>query len=297
VSEMRRDDSSHNMLDEITPLIITHDEAPNIGRTLDKLAWARRIVVIDSGSTDNTARIARSYPQVEVIAHPFIDFASQCNFGLTQMASPWVLSLDADYELTDDLVRELQALAPPLGIAGFRVRFIYRIFGRALRGTLYPPRTVLYRREAARYRNEGHGHRVVVNGAVLDLRGAIYHDDRKPLARWFASQQRYARIEAEHLLALGRRARGTDWLRLMGWPAPIGVFFYTLLVKGCLLDGWVGWYYVLQRVIAEALIALEIADRRLRRRSQTADAADSGAEPIAAPMPVRASIRALGPQV
>jgi glycosyltransferase involved in cell wall biosynthesis len=294
---MRRDDSSHNMLDEITPLIITHDEAPNIGRTLDKLAWARRIVVIDSGSTDNTARIARSYPQVEVIAHPFIDFASQCNFGLTQMASPWVLSLDADYELTDDLVRELQALAPPLGIAGFRVRFIYRIFGRALRGTLYPPRTVLYRREAARYRNEGHGHRVVVNGAVLDLRGAIYHDDRKPLARWFASQQRYARIEAEHLLALGRRARGTDWLRLMGWPAPIGVFFYTLLIKGCLLDGWAGWYYVLQRVIAEALIALEIGDRRLRRRSQTADAADSGAEPIAAPMPVCASIRALGPQV
>jgi glycosyltransferase involved in cell wall biosynthesis len=180
---MRRNDFPNPMLDEITPLIITHDEAPNIARTLDKLGSARRIVVIDSGSTDDTVRIARSYCQVEVIAHPFTDFASQCNFGLTQVTSPWVLSLDADYELTDDLVRELQALAPPLGIAGFRARFVYRIFGRALRGTLYPPRTVLYRREAARYRNEGHGHRVVVDGAVLDLRGAIYHDDRKPLAR------------------------------------------------------------------------------------------------------------------
>jgi glycosyltransferase involved in cell wall biosynthesis len=294
---MHRDDSSRNMLDEITPLIITHDEAPNIGPTLDKLAWARRIVVIDSGSTDDTVRIARSYPQVEVITHPFVDFASQCNFGLTQVTSPWVLSIDADYELTDDLVRELQALAPPPRVAGFRARFVYRIFGRALRGTLYPPRTVLYRREAARYRNEGHGHRVVVDGAVLDLRAAIYHDDRKPLARWFTSQQRYARIEAEHLLALGRRARGTDRLRLMGWPAPIGVFFYTLLVKGCLLDGWAGWYYVLQRVIAEALIALELADRRLRRRAQTADSAETEAQPIAAPVPVRASIRALGPQV
>ena len=48
----------------------------------------------------------------------------------------------------------------------------------------------------------------------------------------------------------GRSARGTDRLRLMGWPAPIGAFFYTLFVKGCLLDGWAGWYYVLQRVIA-----------------------------------------------
>jgi glycosyltransferase involved in cell wall biosynthesis len=284
------------MLDEITALIITHDEAPNIARTLDKLAWARRIVVIDSGSTDDTLRIARRYPQVEVIAHPFADFASQCNFGLTQVTSPWVLSLDADYELSDDFVRELQALVPPPGTAGYRAGFVYRIFGRPLRGTLYPPRTVLYRREGARYRNEGHGHRVVVDGAVLDLRAAIAHDDRKPLGRWFASQQRYARIEAEHLMALGRSARGTDRLRLMGWPAPIGVFFYTLLAKGCLLDGWAGWYYVLQRVIAEALIALEIADRRLRRLAHTADASETGAEPSAAPIPVRASVRALGPR-
>jgi glycosyltransferase involved in cell wall biosynthesis len=293
---MRYDDTSRNMLDEITPLIITHDEAANITRTLDKLVWAHRIIVIDSGSTDDTVRIARSYPQVEVIPHPFTDFASQCNFGLTRVTSRWVLSLDADYELGDDLVGELQALAPPPHVAGYRARFVFRIFGRPLRGALYPPRTVLYRREGARYRNEGHGHRIVVDGTVLDLCGAIHHDDRKPLARWFASQQRYARIEAEHLLALGECARGADRLRLIGWPAPIGVLFYTLLVKGCLLDGWAGWYYVLQRVVAEALIALEIADRRLRRRPRIADTAETGAEPIAAPTSVRASVRALGPQ-
>ena len=51
----------------------------------------------------------------------------------------------------------------------------------------------------------------------------------------------------------------------MGWPAPIGVFLYTLFVKRCLFDGWPGWYYALQRTIAEMLIALEIADRRLGR--------------------------------
>jgi glycosyltransferase involved in cell wall biosynthesis len=286
---MRRNDPSKNMLDEITPLIITHDEAPNIARTLDKLVWARRIIVIDSGSTDETVRIARGYAQVEVISHPFTDFASQCNFGLTQVASRWVLSLDADYELGNDLVRELQTLAPPPSVAGYRARFIYRIFGRALRGTLYPPRTALYRREAARYHNEGHGHRVVVDGEVRELQGAIYHDDRKPLGRWVASQQRYAGIEAEHLLTLGGSARGADRLRLMGWPAPIGVLIYTLFVKGCLLDGWAGWYYVLQRVIAEALIALEIADRRLRHRARTADAVGAATEPSSTPAHASAS--------
>ena len=60
------------------------------------------------------------------------------------MTTPWVLSLDADYELSDDFVTELQSLAPAATTGGYRAKFIYRIYGRPLRGTLYPPRTVLY---------------------------------------------------------------------------------------------------------------------------------------------------------
>lgn len=256
------------MRDQITPLIIAADEAANIGRTLDKLTWAKRIVVIDSGSTDETLEIVRRDPQVEVIHRPFTDFASQCNFGLTQVASPWVLSLDADYELSDALVAELGALAPAEHVAGFRARFVYRIHGRALRGTLYPPRTVLYRTDKAQYRNEGHGHRVMVDGEVAALNGVIYHDDRKPLARWYATQRRYAGREADHLIAAPHDSlTRADRIRLMAWPAPIGVLLYVLLVKGCILDGWAGWYYALQRAVAEALIALELIDRRLRRNA------------------------------
>jgi glycosyltransferase involved in cell wall biosynthesis len=259
------------MLDQITPLVITYNEAPNLGRTLEKLLWARRIVVIDSGSTDETIEVLRRYQQVEVIHHAFEDFASQCNFGLTQVESPWVLSLDADYELSDELVRELRSLAPPGDAAGYRTRFVYRIYGRPLHGSLYPHRTVLYRRNKASYRQEGHAHYVVLAGNVLPLDGVIYHDDRKPLAHWFASQQRYAREEAEYLLDPGRGPlRRTDKIRLMGWPAPVGAFFYTLFVKGCLFDGWPGWYYALQRVTAEMLISLEIIDRQLRARRAVA---------------------------
>lgn len=78
-------------------MIITYNEAANIRRTLDKLGWARRIVVIDSGSTDETLEIARSYSRVEVIYRKFDNFASQCNYGISQVTTPWVLSLDADY--------------------------------------------------------------------------------------------------------------------------------------------------------------------------------------------------------
>jgi len=87
------------MIENITPLIITFNEAPNIRRTLDRLVWARRIVVIDSGSTDGTLDILRSYPQVVTIHRPFDNFAGQCNFGLEQVQTPWVLSLDAELRI------------------------------------------------------------------------------------------------------------------------------------------------------------------------------------------------------
>jgi glycosyltransferase involved in cell wall biosynthesis len=257
------------VLDQITPLILTFNEAPNIGRTLEKLSWARRIVVIDSGSTDDTVETVGSWSQAELISHGFVDFASQCNFGLTQIATPWVLSLDADYELSDALINELRSLVPTSHIGGYTAHFVYRIHGRQLRGTLYPPRTVLYRRERAFYRPEGHGHRVVVDGDVLALHGAIYHDDRKPIGRWFASQRQYACDEADHLLNARREILSrVDRIRLMAWPAPIGALLYALFLNGCVLDGWAGWYYALQRATAEALIALELIERRLSGTSR-----------------------------
>src|SRR5262249_7058366 len=162
-----------------------------------------------------------------------------------------VLSLDADYELSHALVAELDNLRPDIETRGYYARFIYRIHGRSLRGTLYPPRIVLYRKEDASYRNEGHGHRVVVPGKILLLANQIFHDDRKPLARWFASQEQYAVKDADHLLSADPKSLSkVDRIRLVAWPAPPAVFVYTLVFKGCLLDGWQGWYYALQRLVA-----------------------------------------------
>ena len=259
-------EASCPLTEAITPLIITFDEAPNIARALDKLTWARRIVVVDSGSTDGTLDVLARYRQVALFKREFDSFADQCNFGLAQIESEWVLSLDADYEMSDLLVAELSNLRETEGVAGYRASFVYRVHGCPLRGTLYPPRIVLYRVKYARYVNEGHGHRVTVSGDVRALNGVIYHDDRKPLSRWLISQQSYSRLEADYLLKAGAGVlSATDRLRRMAWPAPIVVFFYVLVVKGCLFDGWPGWFYTLQRVLAECMIALELIDRRLRR--------------------------------
>ena len=250
---------------EITPLILTYNEAPNVGRSLEKLRWAEKIVVVDSFSTDETEAICSHFPQVEFVQRKFDSFADQCNYGLSLIGSPWVLSLDADYILTGELVAELRALEPDAACDGYRVNFVYCVGGRPLRSTLYPLRTVLYRRAKACYRNEGHGHRVQISGAVGALRGRILHDDRKPLDRWFAEQLKYSAQEAKYLLATPREdLNRADRLRRRIVFAPFVVFFYALLWRRLILDGWPGWHYVLQRTLAETLLSLRLIEQKLK---------------------------------
>jgi glycosyltransferase involved in cell wall biosynthesis len=255
-------------LTTITPLILTYNEAANIDRTLSRLTWADRVVVVDSYSDDATIDIATSYENLDLVQREFGHFADQCNFGLEQIGTEWVLSLDADYVCSPELIDELRALPSTSSFDGFSVDFIYCVHGQPLRGSLYPPRTVLYRRDAATYQRDGHGHQVRVDGPVGELDAPIYHDDRKSLARWLDNQRRYARLEAEKL-AQADDVGITDRLRKTDVFAPLLTPLYCLFVQGLLLDGWAGWHYTLQRTYAELLLALVRVDARLRDDSDS----------------------------
>ncbi|MDX6404392.1 MAG: hypothetical protein QOH70_1847 [Blastocatellia bacterium] len=251
------------MIENITPLILTFNEAPNIGRTLAQLCWARQIVVVDSFSEDETVEIASSFPNVRVVQRKFDDHQTQWNFGLkkTGIATEWVLALDADYILTSEYIDELKALAPAPGTRGFQARFTYCINGRPLRSGVYPPVTVLYRKACAEYSQDGHTHRLILAGEVETMRSPILHDDRKPLKRWFESQQRYMALEAKKILAsnpgsLGRADRIRRWRVI----APVAVLIYCLLIRGGVLDGWAGFYYAGQRMLAELLLSLHLIE-------------------------------------
>lgn len=249
---------------DLTVLILTFNERENIGRALEMLRWAPRIIVLDSFSTDETCEIARAYSNVEVLKHAFETFADQCNFGLTQIASDWVLSLDADYLLTDNLISEIRELSDQPGVSGYRARFHYCIHGEPLRRTLLPPRTILYRRSEATYCNEGHGHRVGIDGKIAQLNGYILHDDRKPLSRWFESQSRYSTVEAQHLLKNeSSELSVADRIRKLILPAPFLILAYTLFGQLLIFDGWRGWYYVIQRTIAELMLSLRLLEAKL----------------------------------
>lgn len=252
----------------ITALILTHNEAPNLARTLARLAFAAEIVVIDSGSTDGTQDLARTHPRVRVIERPFTSHADQWNFGLHDagIATDWVLALDADFVLSDEAVAEIAALDPAANCDGYWASFQYCIDGQPLRGAAYPPVVVLYRRARARYRQDGHTQRVQIDGALGTLAGTIRHDDRKPLAHWLSSQSRYMRLEVAKLTSSAPGALGAvDRLRMAIVVMPPLMFVYCYLLRGGILDGKAGLYYALQRSAAELILSLYLVDYRLQR--------------------------------
>ncbi len=252
------------MINNITALILTYNESPNIKRTLDKLTWAKRIVVIDSYSTDDTLEILKSYPQVEVLQRNFDTHARQWNYGLEQIQTEWVLSLDADYVLTDELIEEIKSIPHDTATDGYFILFKYCVFGQPLRGSILPPRQALFRKEKSIYIDDGHTQLLEVTGNSAYLKNYILHDDRKPLQRWLWAQDRYMIIEAKKLtetpfkqLSLG------DKIRKQGIIAPFIVLFYCLILKGGIFDGWIGWYYAFQRMLAEIILSLRLLEKNL----------------------------------
>jgi len=249
------------MLDQITPLILTYNEAPNIARALAGLSWAKEIVVVDSFSHDETVAIAKSFPNVRVVQRAFDNHRNQWEFGLkeTGITTPWVLALDADYVVSSEVLAELEQLRPEESTVGYRARFIYCINGKRLRSGIYPPVTVLYRRDAATYVQDGHTQRVALHGRIEELRSSLLHDDRKSLRHWLRSQARYTELEAQKLIAVDKAdLELTDRMRRWVVVVPPVMLVYCLLVRGGVLDGWQGFYYAFQRTVAELMLSVNL---------------------------------------
>jgi glycosyltransferase involved in cell wall biosynthesis len=259
------------MLSKITPVILTYNEVPNICRTLDMLNWATDIIVVDSFSTDGTVKLIKKYPQVRLFQRVFDTHANQWNFAIneTGVKTEWVLALDAGYVLTGDFVKELGGMELNSGTEAYKTNFRYCILGETLSGTLYPPVTVLYKREKASYIQDGHTQRVQIDGNIGFFQAVILHDDRRPLSGWLQAQGKYTHLEAVWLSNKKWSELGAaDKLRKLIFVAPVVTFFYCLFVKRGLFDGGAGLYYAIQRTVAEALLSLYLLELRSIKKKE-----------------------------
>ena len=256
------------MLTDITPVILTYNEAANIGRILERLAWAREIVVVDSVSTDETLAIAGRFPNVRVVSRPFDTHAQQWGFATTEtgIASEWILRLDADYMMEPALRDEIAALVPTPDVAAYQIGFIYCMDGRPLRASLYPSLPVLFRRGRGAFVQDGHTEKLRIDGPVVPLANRLLHDDRKSTERWLQSQSRYQASEAEKLIS--RPWSDLSWadrLRCTRVLGPIAVAVHCLLVKGLIFDGWAGLLYTAQRVTADLILSMHLLRRDIAK--------------------------------
>jgi glycosyltransferase involved in cell wall biosynthesis len=252
-------------LGDITPVVLTRDEEPNIERTLAALTWAEEVVVVDSFSVDATVRLATRFPNVRLVQRETDTMAAQTNYGISQAHTSWVLFLDADHVVSQALVDELRALSPPPGTAAYRAPFVYAIGGRPLRATLYPARVTLFVAARARAWQDGHTQRIGVDGEIGDLDCPIVHDDRKSFATFVRRQRRYMRQEADKLRAANLSE--LNWagrVRKLIVVAPAAVVIHALVVRGLILDGPAGLWYAWERFVAESLLSWELL-RRLGR--------------------------------
>jgi glycosyltransferase involved in cell wall biosynthesis len=251
-------------LNKITPVVLTYNEEENIERCLQALRWAQTVVILDSGSTDKTEQIVRSFDNVSWHVRPFDSHQQQWHHAIqnTGITSEFVLALDADMEVTPNLLREIEdrVLVGPL--TGGVIPFEFRYYGRSLLGSLYPPQLRLFAKDRVQVVQTDHTQVFLVDAEVHRFRHALIHDDRKSLDRWMRSQLEYQRRN-EQELSNGGRGRTRDYLRKLGVMPPLmGVLAY--IRAGGPFKGAAAARYAYERMATESILAIRLMNQRMK---------------------------------
>ena len=252
----------------ITVALITKNEAANLRELLPQLGWADQIVVVDSGSSDDTVEVARSHG-CQVVVHPFDTFARQRNRAIDLSRETWILSLDADERPTARLVSEMHRAAGKDRYAAYRIPIRSEILGRPVRrgGTQDDRPRRFFRRSAARW--SGDVHEVLeVNGRVSELAGWLEHRTLPTYAAFLDKIDRYTALEAAARVRAGRRPRVSDLL-----VAPVREVFRRLIYKLGMLDGPAGWQFALLSGYSEWALARRHRQLWAARQSPSASQA------------------------
>jgi len=233
------------MQQTLSVAIITKNEEANLPRTLASVRFADQIVVLDSGSTDRTVEIARAANAV-VYEEPWQGFAAAKNSAIAKCTGAWVLSLDADEELTPELQTEIRTLLrsdPPVDAYFIRRRNLF--LGRWIKhGGYYPdPKLRLFRRATARFATtlqfeERPVHETIsFDGKTATLDHDLIHHAYPTLENYLEHMDRYSALGGEVLVGAGKVSRS--------WPAfvcnvvlvPKLTFLWNYVFRLGFLDG------------------------------------------------------------
>ncbi len=221
----------------LSAVIITKNEAANIGGCLDSVAFADERIVVDSGSEDDTAAIAKA-KGARVAIHPFSGFGAQKNFALSLAQGDWVLAIDADERVTPALARAIQRAIAEAQADGYEIPRLSSFCGRQMRHSGWHPDYVvrLFRRGTAHFTDHVVHERVLCQGTVARLDEPLLHTPVLRLEDALSRMDRYSTANAEMIVAAGRRT----WF-LTGVARGLYAFFNAYVLRAGFLDGREGF--------------------------------------------------------
>jgi glycosyltransferase involved in cell wall biosynthesis len=221
--------------------VITRDAGGQLADCLASAPFAGEIVVVDSGSSDDTVEIARRCG-ARVVVQPWLGFGPQKAFAVAQAHHDWVLCLDADERVTPELGASIAvALRTSPDAPAFAFARRNRFLGRWLKhGEGYPDWVVrLFDRRRARWTDDPVHEKVVAGEPAARLSGALLHASAESLDLYVAKQNRYSTLLAETMHARGERA---SVARLVASPVARFVRYYVLRLG--FLDGVAGLVHI-----------------------------------------------------
>ncbi|MEJ2717424.1 MAG: glycosyltransferase family 2 protein [Deltaproteobacteria bacterium] len=218
--------------------VIAKNEADRIGKLLKSVAVADEVIVVDSGSTDGTVEMCSS-AGAKVIHHEWLGYAAQKQFAMEHAQGEWVLNLDADEALSEELSAEISTAIKnaPAEINGFSMPRLSRYLNRWIRhGGWYPDRKVrLVRRGCATWIGDGIHEKLDVSGRVRELTHPILHYVYRDISDQVRTINQFSTVAANH-----RERGGSRWHLVAGVLHAVGKFFECAVWKGGVLDGMAG---------------------------------------------------------
>lgn len=258
----------------VSLLVITKDEERHIQACLDSAPWVAEKVVIDSGSTDATVRLAEE-AGARVLQHPFTTHATQKNWGLEQVSERWVLCLDADERAGKDMEEAVRKAMGDTAAAWRMPRRNWLLDGFVRHGSWSRDRVVrLLDRERARFDEDRLVHEsVVTDGWVGDLRAPILHYTCLDMEPFLHRADSYARLGARQEARKGNRA---SWRKLL--LRPISRFLRSYLLLWGFLDGRRGIVQAGMAAIGAWLKYVYLWEMEVGEESGAGERAEEGAD-------------------
>jgi glycosyltransferase involved in cell wall biosynthesis len=223
----------------LSVIVITRNAGATLKRCLDSVRWADEIVVLDSGSTDDTLAIAGEFTFKVEATGEWPGFGLQKNRALDRATGDWVLSLDADEWVTPELRAEIEAaLARPGAAAAYRLPRLSSYCGRPMRHSGWWPDYVvrLFRRGQARFSDDLVHERVISQGPRATLANPLMHEAVRSTEQVLDKINAYSSAGAENMWRAGKRGSLRAALWHGGWA-----FFRTYFVRLGFLDGREGF--------------------------------------------------------